>query len=57
MESSLEEILIVKTLPELTEAAMQKIQSMHPYEIPCIASWEVQVNEDYYNWMRNELNS
>ncbi len=54
-ESAHEVILLVKTLKELKDEAIEKIQSLHPYEVPCIASWNAQVNESYYNWMVQEL--
>jgi len=32
----------------------EKILEMHPYEVPCILSWEVIANKDYEKWIENE---
>jgi len=48
-------IAIMKTLPEKKENLTQRITLLHPYEIPAIIQWQVEANESYYNWIKNEL--
>ena len=50
-----EYIAIMKTLPDKIESLTQRIVSLHPYEVPAILHWQVEVNESYYNWIKTEL--
>jgi len=50
-----EVVLVAKTLPEMDDAVRETISSIHPYSVPCIASWRVKINEKYYEWMEKEV--
>lgn len=55
LTSENEYIAIMKTIPEMAKSLTQRISSLHPYEIPAILHWQVEANESYYNWVKNEL--
>jgi len=48
-----EYIGIMKTLPEKIESLKNRILSLHPYDVPAILSWQVDVNESYYKWIES----
>lgn len=55
LETADEWVTVFKTsvnhLPKLRRACHE----LHPYEVPCIMSWEVEVNNDYGNWVLESL--
>lgn len=51
-----EYVLILKTLPVLKDELRMFIAKHHPYEIPCIISWNVDVNESYGSWIQENIN-
>lgn len=51
LQSETERILIIKTLPELKDALITFLKDHHPYKVPCIMYWPVQVNDSYYDWV------
>lgn len=56
LEETDEIILIAKTIKSANKALRKAIRKMHPYEVPCIAHWEVKVNKEYYNWVKATIN-
>ena len=50
-----EVVSILKTLPDLWEPLKEAILKIHPYEVPCIMKLETQVNESYYNWIKESV--
>jgi len=52
MQKDEEFVLILKTTPALKEQLRHFISRIHPYEVPCILSWNVEVNEEYLNWIQ-----
>ena len=50
-----EAILLMKTLPRLAEEVLSRINLLHPYDTPCIASWHARVNEAYFEWVSKEV--
>ena len=54
IESEGEVAASFKTLTGLEEEARSLIEQTHSYEVPIIASWEMKVNDAYYEWM-NEV--
>lgn len=55
LEKEKEFVLILKTIPSLSISLRSLIEEHHPYETPCILNWSVQVNEQYGNWMVEQL--
>lgn len=50
-------VLVLKTIPSLQNKVSEFISNHHSYEIPCILSWIVEVNESYGMWiMENVMN-
>lgn len=50
-----EVVMIMKTRTELVDAVMDRVNQLHPYEIPCLTSWELTTGStDYFNWIYNE---
>lgn len=54
MELVHEQVLLIKTINELTTEVEQYLQQRHPYEVPCLMHWEAQVNETYYEWIKGQ---
>ena len=47
-----EVVLIGKTRADLVEAAIARLQALHPYEIPCITSWPITASStSYADWI------
>ena len=55
MQSENEIVLILKTIPALKNALTQFIRARHTYEIPCIINWDVEVNDQYGEWIRENV--
>ena len=51
MQQESEYVLILKTVPSLEEKVRDFISNQHPYEVPCIMCWNVEVNETYGKWI------
>ena len=47
----IEFVLLLKTLPKKGEEARKKIEALHSYGVPCIASWKIKVNAAYGKWV------
>ena len=50
-----ESILIMKTTKTKEDDARSRIQAIHDYDLPCIASWTMTVNEGYGAWIAEEV--
>jgi periplasmic divalent cation tolerance protein len=46
---------IFKTTPEKESETEAYILKNHPYQTPCIMSWQVSANESYEEWIRSSL--
>lgn len=55
LENTDEVVLVIKTLKSKLKKVMKEIRKIHPYELPCIASWHVQINKPYYDWIKQTL--
>jgi periplasmic divalent cation tolerance protein len=55
LQNDHEFVLLLKTIPEKVIQLTAFIQEKHSYEIPCILHWEVEVNDEYAEWMRTVL--
>lgn len=50
-----ETIVFFKTTTELKSKLIEAIETLHPYEVPCIIIKKVETNTSYYNWMSSIL--
>lgn len=50
-----EYVTLLKTLKEKWEWIKEEVETSHPYEIPCMIQYEVEVNESYEKWLREEI--
>ncbi len=50
-----EYVLVLKTIPSLKDQLRDFISDHHPYDVPCIISWDVEVNEAYGEWILKNL--
>ncbi len=51
-----EVVLLVKSHKGFFDKILQKIKSLHSYEVPCVFSLSVNnVNRDYATWMNNYI--
>ncbi len=59
LESSQEVLLIIKTQsdPTLLEKLHKKIESLHPYKVPCLMSFQPEsINGPYRDWLYANMN-
>lgn len=50
-----ETILILKTLKKKKKTIESYLLKHHPYELPCIINYSVNVNENYLDWVKSTL--
>lgn len=50
-------VILFKTTSSKREELSALISQIHPYEIPCIISWEVNVNDAYGKWINDNVRS
>ncbi len=55
LEKENEFVLILKTIPSLTDTLRSFVEENHPYDVPCILSWSTEVNDSYGKWMMEQL--
>lgn len=41
-------VLIGKTRSDLVASAIERLRTLHPYEIPCITSWPIAASSESY---------
>ena len=46
-----EYVLVLKTMPDIASSLQTFISTIHSYSVPCILSWDVEVNESYGKWV------
>lgn len=49
-----ERVLILKTTVEKEAALRKRVEELHPYECPCVLSWDAEVNEDFAEWAEEQ---
>lgn len=54
IESENEIVSILKTRNELWEKVKKEIETIHPYDVPCIMKLQVEANDSYEQWIREE---
>ncbi|MBI2102472.1 divalent-cation tolerance protein CutA [Candidatus Woesearchaeota archaeon] len=57
LENSDEIVSLLKTKEENWGAVKAEILKIHPYKNPCILKMNVEANEEYERWVREETNS
>ena len=50
-----EYVSIVKTRTDLWERVKQEVETIHPYDVPCIMKIEVEANESYEKWIHESV--
>jgi periplasmic divalent cation tolerance protein len=50
-----EYVLILKTMPDLKTKLRAFVEAHHPYDTPCVISWDVSVNEKYGMWIKETV--
>lgn len=53
VEQEDEWVALLKTRTEYGSQIEERIQEIHPYEVPCIIRMEVQANAAYEQWIHN----
>ena len=52
VEKSTEALLIIKAMTEKTEALIERVRELHPYEVPEAISFDIVAgNQDYLDWL------
>ncbi len=54
IESAGEVVTILKTRNENREMVTSEIETIHPYEVPCIIHFQVEANAAYEAWIHEE---
>jgi len=55
MEIERESVLIAKTKAQLVDALIEKVKSLHPYECPCIITFEIKEGfKAFLDWIDQE---
>lgn len=55
MEHVDEFILIAKTAKTKSKELGIAVSKIHPYDLPCIAHWNIRVNIDYARWVKSSV--
>lgn len=51
-----EEVLLVKTTAEAAEAATDRIEELHPHDVPCVERFdEADVLPEYADWIESSV--
>lgn len=53
IQNDAEWVSIVKTKTALWEIVRDKIEALHPYEVPCIMKIEAEANDAYEKWIHH----
>ena len=48
-------VSLLKTIPENWKAIQEKVNQLHPSEVPAIIKIEAEANEAYEKWLRDEV--
>jgi periplasmic divalent cation tolerance protein len=52
IEESTEAVLVAKTRTTLVEKLVERVKSLHTYELPCIVSWKIDKgNPGFLQWI------
>ena len=52
VEKSVESLLIIKAVTAKTDAIVEKVKEIHPYEMPEVISFDLTAgNQDYLDWL------
>lgn len=54
IESWDEIVSLMKTRKDNWKVLKQKIESLHSYKVPCIMKFEVDANDEYEKWIKDE---
>ena len=55
IENDDEVLSIIKTPLTHWEALKSRVETLHPYDIPCIIKIEVEANDNYEKWIHNSV--
>lgn len=50
-----EVVLLAKSLERNFAAIQKEVRALHSYEVPCILKLNVEANEEYENWVNEQL--
>jgi periplasmic divalent cation tolerance protein len=57
LDESKESVLLVKTLESKFEEIENEVRKIHSFDTPCLIAIPVlKVNQDYYDWIKGEIN-
>ncbi len=56
IEKTKECVVIAKTLEKNYGKIKKEIREIHPYTVPCIIKIKADVNKEYLEWLRGEIN-
>lgn len=54
LENASEYVSLFKTREEYWDLVKDKIEKIHPYDVPCIIRIEADANDSYKNWIYKE---
>ncbi len=56
LEKQNEAILLLKTTESKFESVKQTVKKMHSYKVPCILKLKAEANNEYFSWLKKEIN-
>src|SRR3989339_686750 len=57
VQNGSEALLIAKTKESIVPALIEKVKSLHSYEVPCVVSLPInEGSHDFLKWIDNEVN-
>lgn len=56
LQNTTEHLLILKTSLEKSKEITKLVKKLHEYETPCILKIKAEVNNSYYNWIKEQTN-
>lgn len=57
LQNTSEFYIILKTLKHKESQLLELIQNIHPYQTPCIISFNVNINDRYKKWIFEQVGS
>ena len=50
-----EVVMLVKSVKDNYEKIIVEVKNVHSYEVPCIVKYDIEANEDYEKWLKEEV--
>ena len=55
LQHDAEWVSLLKSTPENWARLREAVEQLHPYDVPCVVKYEVEANEAYEQWIREQV--